>query len=1379
MDWVTAVDGLLGLANLVVVFWLTWAVYRQQKGLAEKLFLGMVMTLSFSVVRHVLEVACKLAESVWLSSADAGLSKFFHDLWPVDIAALVIFVGLSLHFVLVFPRPSSLLRRWPRLPYLAYAPGLALAGMMLTRLWLSDSDYLAFWRLGSLGDDTPQLAFVVVVMGLAVSRWIYVTLSDERPLVRRRMRGLLAGALVAVVVATSTDYVPDVLGLPVIAGQVPGLRQLPGLIFFSSFVWTIQRHRILDVRLVLNRSLVYTVLSGALMLSYLFLTSIATVLLQQQMGSLPKLAAPLVAALVIVVGAIPLRDAVQRLVDRLFYGQTQDYREVLREHSRQLTALMSSTALMTQILDLVEAHLRPQGIVIALRQGETFVVRTVKGQVQGIEIGAALTLPVSVLQRLQEEGEPVSLEPDVGGLERMVSEWSRGAANLEGISLIVPFVGPEALIGWMGLRPRQNKSPYALRQHQFLTTLANQSCVALQNAELYEKMRRKASELTVLNAVSTAITSSLDLDEVLQTIANSVISIVGCQKMAIYVLDETQQVVNLAMSRGLSEAFVLASQGMSLSDNLRTTTIVSGQPLTAPDIRDAPGFVGIGELMAQEGIRAMAEVPLWGREGTIGNLAVYYTARHHFTTEEMESLITLATQAAIALENARLYAMTDQALARRVEELSVVETINRELAATLDFERVVGTVLRRAIEATGAPYGLIGMMDDLGTGLRLLTYEGYAPEVIEPFRGRSWPLTQGIISRAIRLVTPMLVADVRRDPDYVSIKADVRSHLSVPIVEGERVLGAVVLESPVYDAFNVAQVDFVSQFFKFAATAIENARRYMQAQQHIGQLSSLQQFGLQVVSSLHLQAVLDAVAESALKLVRANDVHIFFYDEDKDELVFRAGLWASGERPEGVPPVRRHGLTFTVAHSGEPMVIDDTLTHPLFTPPERWRSGTGAIAGFPLKHAGQVLGVFNVAYTVPHTFTDDELRVLTLLSSQAATAIANARLFQQVAEGRDRMEAVLNSVREGILMMDLQDRIVIANPTVEEMLEIPRSQLVGRTLPEVAHDHQERVGWLLDMEDVWRTSAVLGRADGQACDAVKDVVELTCPRRRFLERVIAPVEDRIGTLLGRVVVLRDTTEEKELERMREDLSDMIVHDLRAPLAAIINGSALLQEVFAGQEVAADVSSMLSIIVSSSQRMLDLVNSLLDISRMEAGRLTLDMEPFDLLNMVKQVVARLQPLSASHGIQTEIAIPPDFPWLWGDREKIGRVFTNLLDNAIKFTPRGGQVRISAEANGSDKESVSGLAICSVLDTGPGIPTAHRERIFEKFVQLSSPRSAEEPEEQVRGSGIGLNFCKSAVEAHGGRIWVEEGLDGRGSNFKFTLPLADGSELEAGA
>jgi len=431
----------------------------------------------------------------------------------------------------------------------------------------------------------------------------------------------------------------------------------------------------------------------------------------------------------------------------------------------------------------------------------------------------------------------------------------------------------------------------------------------------------------------------------------------------------------------------------------------------------------------------------------------------------------------------------------------------------------------------------------------------------------------------------------------------------------------------------------------------------------------------------------------------------------------------------------------------------------------------------PLQVKGRSIGSLAVYYTAPRHFKGDEIELLTTLAAQAAIALRNAQLYSQtdqaLARRVEELSAILNSVHEGILMLDLKDRILMANPAVAELLDTPTGQLIGRALPEAVQDYRTRIAQPWHLSEVLHLPPLWEQDDEQALEIVQDTVELTHPRHRVLARVIAPVKDKRGALLGRLLVLRDITEEKELERMREDLYDMIVHDLRAPLASIISGNSLLQEVIGEQDAEADIFALLDIVDTSSRRMLDLVNSLLDISRIESGKMTLDEEPFSLQPLMEQVVKRLHSLSINHQVRVENNISPDFPPVWGDQDKLVRVFTNLLDNAIKFTPAGGQVKISAQTDGSQ------WAICSFLDTGPGIPPEHRERIFDKFTQLSLAPAQNKLEKRIRGSGIGLSFCKLVVEAHKGRIWVETGPNGEGSLFKFTLPLAGDLGPETGA
>jgi signal transduction histidine kinase len=180
-------------------------------------------------------------------------------------------------------------------------------------------------------------------------------------------------------------------------------------------------------------------------------------------------------------------------------------------------------------------------------------------------------------------------------------------------------------------------------------------------------------------------------------------------------------------------------------------------------------------------------------------------------------------------------------------------------------------------------------------------------------------------------------------------------------------------------------------------------------------------------------------------------------------------------------------------------------------------------------------------------------------------------------------------------------------------------------------------------------------------------------------------------------------------------------------------------------------------------MLTLVNSLLEISQMEAGRMPLERAPAPFTPLTRGVVSSMSPLAAERDVTVHVELPPDLPMVEIDNEKVGRVLTNLLDNALKFTPAGGQVTLRAE-----NQQVDGgdFLLCSVSDSGRGIPKEFQERIFDRFAQVHGLAIPYES----RGSGLGLAFCKLAIEAHNGRIWVES-EPGKGSTFYFTLPIAD--------
>ncbi len=266
----------------------------------------------------------------------------------------------------------------------------------------------------------------------------------------------------------------------------------------------------------------------------------------------------------------------------------------------------------------------------------------------------------------------------------------------------------------------------------------------------------------------------------------------------------------------------------------------------------------------------------------------------------------------------------------------------------------------------------------------------------------------------------------------------------------------------------------------------------------------------------------------------------------------------------------------------------------------------------------------------------------------------------------------------------------------------------------------------------------------------------------FVSRNIAPVVDEEGELIGLLLVFGDETEQQELARAREDLSRMIVHDLRGPLTAITASMKLLNDLVpADSDFAPIVHRTTEAGMRAVRKLLNLVDSLLDIAKMESGQLQLESVPVQFNAIVDNMALEMESLAQELDVNLEIVLSDDLPLLQVDHEQIERVLINLVDNALKFTPAGGLVRIAAfppEDHLAGKRYVQ----IEVSDTGPGIPEEFRERLFNRFTQIGNIQG------RRRGTGLGLTFCKLCVESHGGRIWITDNPDG-GAVFAFTLPI----------
>ena len=343
--------------------------------------------------------------------------------------------------------------------------------------------------------------------------------------------------------------------------------------------------------------------------------------------------------------------------------------------------------------------------------------------------------------------------------------------------------------------------------------------------------------------------------------------------------------------------------------------------------------------------------------------------------------------------------------------------------------------------------------------------------------------------------------------------------------------------------------------------------------------------------------------------------------------------------------------------------------------------------------------------------------------------------IRTLTDERNRSAAILSSMVEGVAVVASDERILYCNQAFEQILELPQGSSQGKKLVEA----------LRQAELVSAVRQVLPGGE-----EITGEVEVGTVRRRSFSVTAAPV--RAAEASSAVLVLHDITELRRLERVRRDFVANVSHEFKTPLTAI---QGFAETLLGGAlDDMANRTRFVEIIREQSQRLTRLTDDLLKLSRIEAGRLDLESHPVSVAALVNGCVESAHLKAESKSIQITVGLPEDIPCIRGDAVQLGEVLQNLVDNALQYTPPGGQIDVTAYSNGHE-------VIFMVADTGIGIPESDLERIFERFYRVDAARSRE-----AGGTGLGLSIARHIVDAHGGRIWVESAV-GQGSRFRFSI------------
>jgi PAS domain S-box-containing protein len=894
--------------------------------------------------------------------------------------------------------------------------------------------------------------------------------------------------------------------------------------------------------------------------------------------------------------------------------------------------------------------------------------------------------------------------------------------------LVTPILVFDRMIGIFAMH-RAEPTRWTRADISLAEAVAGELGLAIHTASLLGENERRLQQQGALIDAAEVLTSDLDFDSVGRRLVQEVVTLIGADAADCWIFEPDRKLLRCRAVIGVPEWNVgrrIPPEG-SIGRAVETgRTVLTHDFARSEQPPPSPAYTVFEDVIC---------APVMWLDEVRGVLGVCSRESRRFDRLEVELVETFARFASLALHNAESYGER----ARQAQVQRGFYQVAEVLGSTLSLAQTLDALARAACEALG---GASALVLEPRPGDRLVLAGSYElPEAVRvrlaegvpesfPFRG---PAQERI------LVSSSLADDDRFDPMLRDLfgAEGYGSLLCAPVPGSRGLTNAAVVLFEGERAFTDGDLLLAGHLRDAARGALERSELFEAERsartfsQRLARVSTL------VATNLDPNVVLSEVAREAPSLLDADAAVIRLLE--RDELVVRE---ADGAGTQGLVGSRSSSTTAVsglVAQSRSPLAVEDARGEGRLSRGDRLlEHEMAACVAVPMSapEAG-LYGVLTVYSREPRAWREEETRSLAALAATASASVANAELYQAVAEEKERSEAILANIADGIVAVDREGRIVLWNTMAEQITGVPASESLGRRVAEVLQ--RDLAGYSSQPAGERRPLSIL-RGGKEVWLSVTEAVML----------------DSAGQVAGRIFAFRDVSGEHVVDQMKSDFVSTVSHELRSPLTSIYGFAGTLLRSDA-EFSEAERATFLGYIASESERLIRIVDDLLNVARVEAGTLGISLARTDVGEVANEARARVAEHTDTHSV--EVDLEPGTLFVRADREKLSQVLQALMGNAVKFSPEGGKITITGRRRAETAE-------ISVTDEGIGIPQSDWQRIFTKFYRAEGATEAGSP-----GTGLGLFLAQGLVAAMGGHIWVNESREGEGSSITFELPVAE--------